>query len=168
MGPVFRIILVGDGEDANLVSLPVEFLDGRVVGVLVGNIERSLERAAIGILPLSVENAVVQVDIVAIDSTVEGDGDHLGNLVRVDASGHPGAVGRAEAVGQLALAEVAVGGPVGVEVDGAGVLVGSILAVGGLVAEKLLVNADAVAALKLAVGTDGLVSLQVGFGETGL
>ena len=127
-----------------------------------------LDVAAVGVLPLPVEDLIVQVNVVIVDGVIKSDGDHLGNLVRVDASGHPGAVGRAEAVGQLALAEVAVGGPVGVEVDGAGVLVGSILAVGGLVAEKLLVNADAVAALKLAVGTDGLVSLQVGFGETGL
>ena len=54
----------------------------------------------------------VEVDVVAVDSTVEGDGDHLGDLCGVDVAGHPGAVGRAEAVGQLALAQVAVGGPV--------------------------------------------------------
>ena len=54
----------------------------------------------------------VEVDVVAVDGAVEGDGDHLGHLGWVDVAGHPGAVGRAEAVWQLALAQVAVGGPV--------------------------------------------------------
>ena len=40
----------------------------------------------------------VEVDIVAVDGTVEGDGDHLGDLGGVDVARHPGAVGRAEAV----------------------------------------------------------------------
>ena len=54
----------------------------------------------------------VEVDVVAVDGAVEGDGDHLWDLCGVDVAGHPGAVGRAEAVGQLALAQVTVGGPI--------------------------------------------------------
>ena len=54
----------------------------------------------------------VEVNVVAIDGAVEGDGDHLRDLGGVDVARHPGAIGRAETVRQLALAQVAVGGPV--------------------------------------------------------
>ena len=54
----------------------------------------------------------VEVNVVAIDGAVEGDGDHLRDLGRVDVARYPGAIGRAETVRQLALAQVAVRGPV--------------------------------------------------------
>ena len=39
VGPVFGVVLVGDGEGGDLVATTVEVLDGRVVGVFVGNEE---------------------------------------------------------------------------------------------------------------------------------
>ena len=56
----------------------------------------------------------VEVNVVAVDGAVKRDGDHLRHLGGVDVAGHPGAIGRTEAVWQLALAQVAIWGPVGV------------------------------------------------------
>ncbi len=140
----------------------MKLLHGRVVGVLVRHVERAFEAAPVGVLPLSVEDGSVQVNVVAIDGPVEGDGDHLRDLGGVDIARHSGAVWRAEAVGQLTLTEVTVRSAVGVLIYRAGVFVGAVTAVGRLVTEELLVDAVAVAALQLAVGADGLIGLQVG------
>ena len=168
LSPVLGLIPVGDGEDTNLMSLPVQLLDRRVVGVLVRGIEGALDLAAVGILPLSTEDGPIEINVVTVDGPVEGDCDHLGNLCGVDVARDSSPVGRAEAVWELALAEVAVGGAVGVLVDGARVLVGPVAAVRLLVAKQLLVDAVAVSALQLTVRTDGLVRLQVGQDAAGL
>ena len=83
-------------------------------------------------------------------------------------TGDFGSIGRAEAVRKDALAEITLGGGVGVFVDGAGDLVGGVAAVGLAVAEQGLLQALAVAALKLAIRTHGLVRLEVGPGNPGL
>lgn len=80
-------------------------------------------------------------------------------------SGRPylSSVGRAVAVGQDALAGVALGGRVGILIHGAGNLVRAVLAVAGVsVAEEELVNAVSVSALEVAFRTDGLIRLEVG------
>ena len=102
-----------------------------------------------------------EVNIVGVDGTIEGNGDHLRNLSGVNVSGDPGTIRGAETIRELTLAEVTVGGPIGVLVDSTGIFVGAIRAVGPFVAEQLLVNALAVSALKLVVGADGFVGFQV-------
>ena len=112
LGPIIRVVLVGDREDGKLVALPVQLLDGRVVGVLVRDKEGSLDLATVGILHLPAEYVLVQVDVVRVDCPIEGDGDHLGNLGRVDVARNSCAVRGTEAVRELALGEVTVWGPV--------------------------------------------------------
>lgn len=59
------------------MSLPVELLHRRVVGVLVRHEERASDLTTVRVLSLSVEDLVVQVDVVHVDGTVERDRDHL-------------------------------------------------------------------------------------------
>lgn len=121
-----------------------------------------LQAASVGILPFSVEDPLVEIDVVAVDGSVESDGDHLRHLSGIDVSWNSCSIGGTEAVGQLALAEVAVGRAVGILVYCAGVLVRTIGAVRALIAEELLVNALPIAALQLTIRTHGFVCLQVG------
>ena len=65
-------------EDTNLVPSPVQVLNSRVVGVLVGSEESSSNLTSIRIGPLTVEYILVQVDVIYVNGPVEGDGDHLG------------------------------------------------------------------------------------------
>ena len=77
-----------------------------------------------------------------------------------------GSVSGAVAVREDALAGVALWRRVGVLLDGAGGLVGAVLAVAGVaVAEERLLDAVAVAALEEALGAHGLVRLEVGPGD---
>lgn len=62
------------------MTLAVQLLDRGVVRVLVRHEERASDLAAVGVLPLAVEDLVVEVDVVHVDGAVEGDGDHLGHL----------------------------------------------------------------------------------------
>ena len=112
--PVVGLVLVGHGEHGHLVPTSVKLLHSRVVCILVTHEERSLDLAAIRILSFSVEDILVEVHVVGVDGSVEGDGDHLGDLGGVDVAGHPRPVGGAEAVRKLALGEVTVWGSVGV------------------------------------------------------
>ena len=112
LGPVVRVVLVGDREDGKLVAFPVQLLDRRVVGVLVRHKEGSLDLAPVGVLHLPAEDVLVQVDVVRVDGPVEGDGDHLGDLSRVNVAWNSGAIRGAEAVRELALGEVTVWGPI--------------------------------------------------------
>lgn len=80
----------------------VGLLDGGVVGVLVANKEGSLDIAAIGIFALAIEHLLVQLNVVVVDGIVEGDGDHLRDVLGLKVAGDGGAVLRAEAVGQNA------------------------------------------------------------------
>ena len=168
LSPVLGVIPIRNREDADLVTSPVKLLNGRVVGVLVRDVERALQAAAVRVLPLSVENGSVEIDVVAVDGAIERDGDHLRHLCRVNVARHAGAVGRAEAIGQLTLGQVAVGRPVGVLVDGTSVLVRAVGTIRLLVAKEFLVNTLAVAALQLVIGADGLVGDQVRQDAAGL
>ena len=64
--------------NSDFVSLIVQVGNGTVIGVFVGNEESSLDIAIVGVLQVT-ENNVVQVDVVVVDSIVEGDHDHLWN-----------------------------------------------------------------------------------------
>jgi hypothetical protein len=101
----------------------MQFLNSGVVGVLVGDIERSLQAAAIGIDSLSVEHLLEDSDVVGVDGTVEGDGDHLRHLNRLKTARNPCSIGGAEAIWQLALAKVTIRRPIGILIDGASVFV---------------------------------------------
>lgn len=81
-----------DGVDGDLVALAVHLLDGRVVGVLVGDEEGGLDVASVRVLALPVEDLLVQLDVVVVDGVVEGDGDHLRHVFGGEVSGDGGAV----------------------------------------------------------------------------
>ncbi len=123
--PESLIVVVSDGVGSNLMTVLVHVLDRGVVGVLVGYKEGGLNLAAIGVLPLPVEDLLIEVNVVVVDGVIKGDGDHLGDVLAVgpggpdlaESSRHLGAVLRAEAVGELADAGVAGGSAVGIGVD---------------------------------------------------
>lgn len=58
-----------------------QLLDHVVVAVLVGDEERSLELAAVGVLTILVEKVRVFLEVVEVDGTVECDQDHLWRLM---------------------------------------------------------------------------------------
>ena len=55
LSPITGVVLVRNGKDPNLVTLPVELLHRGIVCVLVRNVKCSLERAAVRVLPLAIE-----------------------------------------------------------------------------------------------------------------
>lgn len=69
------------------MALPVELLDGGVVGVLVADEEGSLDGATVRVDEVLLEDLVVDVDVVNVDGAVEGQGHHLGNLTDLQVSG---------------------------------------------------------------------------------
>lgn len=77
----------------NLVSFPVQFLYGGVVGVLVGDEESTLGGATVGVVTAILEDSFVHDDVVVVDGVVESDGDHLRHRVRFQFAGNLGAVG---------------------------------------------------------------------------
>ena len=91
------------------MAASVQVLDGRIVGVLVGDEEGTADLAAVGVHSVSVEDLVIEIDVVDVDGSVEGDGDHLGHLLGLKTSRDTRAVSRAVAVRQHALGRVAVG-----------------------------------------------------------
>jgi len=145
--PVVGLVLVGHGEHGHLVPTSVKLLHSRVVCILVTNKERSLDLAAIRILSFSVEDILIEVHIVGVDGSVKGDGDHLRDLVGVDAPGDPGAIRRAETVRELTLGQVAVRSSVRILVNTAGILIRTIRAVWLFITEQLLSNALTIPAL---------------------
>ena len=152
------------------MTLVVHVLDSRVVGVLVRDKVGGLDVAAVGVLPLPVEDLIVQVNVVVVDGIVKGDGDHLGHVLAVgttgadlaEVSGHLGAILRAEAVGQLADGGVTGRGPVGIGLNVTGVLVRAIVAVLLSVTEEAALNAVAVTAGEVVLLADGLVGEEQG------
>lgn len=112
LGPVVRVIFVSKREDRDLMTFPVQILYGGVVGVLVRNEEGTPDLTTVGVLSLAVEDFFVEVDVVDVHSTVEGDGDHLGNLAGFKASGDSSPVSRTVTVWQHTLGGVAVWGSV--------------------------------------------------------
>ena len=114
LAPVVGVVLVGHGEHGDLVALPVELLDGGVVGVPVGHEESALDLTAVWILSLAIEQFLIEINVVRVDGSIEGDGDHLRNLVRVDISRDSRPVWRTETVGKLTFGQVAVRSSVGI------------------------------------------------------
>ena len=89
---------MGEREHGDLVTAPVQILHRRVVGVLVRHEECTAYLAAVRVHTVAVEDLVVEVDVVDVDGAVEGDGDHLGHLLGLEATGDARAVGRAVTV----------------------------------------------------------------------
>jgi hypothetical protein len=66
----------------------------------MGHEECGFDVAAVGILALSIEHLLVELNVVVVDGIVEGDGDHLRDVFGGQVAGRGRAVLRAEAVGQ--------------------------------------------------------------------
>jgi hypothetical protein len=49
----------------------------------------TLDLAAVRIEPIS-EDLLIEIKIVGVDGSVEGDGDHLRHLLRLQVTGNPG------------------------------------------------------------------------------
>lgn len=98
------------------MTFPVSLLNSRVVTVLMGNEEGRLDVASVRIFTFSVEDFLVQLDVVVVNGIVEGDCDHLGHVLGGQVAGDDGAIFGAEAIGQHALRRVARGRAVGVVV----------------------------------------------------
>lgn len=114
LAPVLRILLVRQREHRDLVAASMKILHRRIVGVLVGDEERTADLAAIRVLTLPVEDLVVEIDVVHVHGAVEGDRDHLRHLLGIDVAGYTGAVGRTIAIGQDALRGIAIRSTVGI------------------------------------------------------
>lgn len=96
------------------MTFPVQILHRGIVGVFVRNEVCAANLATVWIATGAVEDFLVQVDVVDVDGTVEGEGDHLGHVGRLEVAGNSGTIGRAEAIGEDTLGWVAVGGSVGI------------------------------------------------------
>ena len=99
----------------------VHVTHGRVVGVLMGDVEGSLDVATVWILSLLVEDLGVEVNVVVVDGVVEGDGDHLRNsitrsTIRTETPGNLGTIIAAVTVGEDADSEVTLWSSVGIRV----------------------------------------------------
>ena len=86
------------------MALVIQLVYHGVVGVLVRDVEGGVDGAAVRVL-LALREQLLRVEfpVPVVDGVVEGDDDHLGDVLRGQAPGHQGAVGGAEAVGQCAL-----------------------------------------------------------------
>ena len=120
-GPESLVDVVSDGVGCDLMAQSVYVTHSRVVGVLMRDVESSLDVATVWILPLLVEDLGVEVNVVVVDGVVEGDGDHLrnsvaGTTIRTETPGDLGTVVTAVTVGQDADSQVTLGGSVGVGV----------------------------------------------------
>ena len=91
------------------MTFPVHLLHGRVVGVFVRNEESRLNVATVGVLALAIEHFLVQFYVVVVDGIVEGDRDHLRDVLGGEVPGDGGAVFGAEAVRKDADGRVAWG-----------------------------------------------------------
>ena len=176
--------MVGDCS----IILPVQFLNRRVIGVLVRDKEGGLRRAAIRINVVPGKDLLVNGHVGSGDGAVERDGDHLRHLADVvDVARDDGAIDGAVAVGQLALGGVATTRTVWVLRHAAGIFVAAVATVRLTVAKSVrkntlahtfecnitcsrtihipeLVHTGSISALELTVGADGLLSVQVGLG----
>lgn len=80
------------------MALAVCLLNSGVVGVLVRHEEGGFDVTAVGVLAISVEDILVQLDVVIVNSIIESDGNHLGNVLRWEVSRDCSAVLGAETV----------------------------------------------------------------------
>ena len=73
-------------EEKNYFEISLKpYLNCRVVGVLVGYKECSFDVTSVGVFPHSIEDLIVKINVIDIDSIVEGYGDHLGHFQAVGA-----------------------------------------------------------------------------------
>ena len=84
--PVVGVIFVGHGEDGDLVTFPVKFLNSGIVGVSVGHEECSFDGATVGVDSLFIEEFLVQINIVRVNGPIESNCDHLRYLVWINIS----------------------------------------------------------------------------------
>ena len=101
----------------DFVSLAVQLLHSRIVGVFVRDEESGFDVAAVGVLAFAVEDLLVDFDVVVVDGIIEADHDHLRYLLGVELAGDLGTGLRAEAVGQDADGRVAWWGAVRILVE---------------------------------------------------
>ena len=127
----------------------------------MGHVKGAFESTSIRILPFAIENLLVEVNVIRVDSAIESDGNHLGDLSGVNVSGDSGTIGRTETIRQETLAQVTVGSCIGILVNCASTLVRAVRTVVSFVAEKFLINALSITALQLIIRTDGFVGLEV-------
>jgi len=80
------------------VSLTVHLLDGRVVGVLMRDKEGGLDRTSIGVVATILEDLLVDINVVVIDSVIKRDSDHLGYTAGLELTGDLGTIVRAETI----------------------------------------------------------------------
>lgn len=104
--PETLLIVVRDRVHSNLVTLTRCLLHRGVVGVLMGDEVGGLDVAAIGILA-TLEDLLVQLNVVVVDRIIERYRDHHGHILGWQIAGYRGAILRAEAIGQHADGRVA-------------------------------------------------------------
>lgn len=92
---------------SDFMTLSECFLDGGVVGVFVGNEVCSLDVATVWILTVSVEDFLVQFNVVVINSIIKSDGDHHWNILDWQVSGNGGTIFRTETIRQDTSLQVA-------------------------------------------------------------
>lgn len=80
------------------MALAMCLLHSGVVGVLVRYEEGGFDVAAVGVFAVSVEDVLVQLDVIIVNGIIESDGDHLGNILRWEVSRDRRAVLGAETV----------------------------------------------------------------------
>ena len=78
----------------------------------------TFDLAAVGVLTKSAKDLFIKIDIVGIHGTVEGQGDHLGNIDGLQFAGDSGTIGGAETVGQTALSGITFRSAVGIGFHG--------------------------------------------------
>jgi len=103
-----------DRVNGDFVALPVHLLDRGIVGILVRYEEGGLDVAAIRVFAFTVEDLLVQANVVIVDGIVESYRDHLGYVLGWEIARYRGTVLRAETVRQNAYGGVAGWCPIGI------------------------------------------------------
>jgi len=159
--PVVGVIFVGHGEDGDLVTFPVKFLNSGIVGVSVGHEECSFDGATVGVDGLFIEEFLVQINIVRVNGPIESNCDHLRYLVWINISRDSCSIRGTETVRQETGSGITFWGTIGILINTTGILIGTILTINLFITEKSFTDALSVATLKLILGTYGLVCSQV-------
>lgn len=81
------------------MSATIQVLNSRIVGVFVRYEESTLDAATVWILAITIEDIFIQIDVVNVDGSVEGQCDHLRYLGWLNVARNTGTIGRTEAIG---------------------------------------------------------------------
>ncbi len=74
------MVIIRTGKHSYLVALPVQLMDSREIPLLLTeHVKSSLDLATVGIAPPAAEDGSEQSNAVAVNGTIEGDSDHLGD-----------------------------------------------------------------------------------------